>query len=706
MPQNDVNIFIAYSREDADLLSELKTHLVILERTQNVKVWYDGLIEAGTDWQSEIKDALHSADIILLLISADFIASDYCYEQEMTQALDLHSQGKVIAIPIILRECLWHRTPFAKLQALPKDGRPVASANWDTPERPYVQIVEALEQKIDDIRKARQNKVANEAARLNKQESERKFKAAVLAGDKAKAEGNWKLAKEQYEQAANYHSSDFGITLNDLQQKIKSCEIELRPPEIKSAESGVFAKRKLLIGAGSLIAVFLLTFIGVNIFTKKNVTVKGPAYKRIADMSGVTHQTTLINDLYWMTENLSVETLESWCYDGSQNCNNYFGRFYTWRAARGACPAPFRLPTHAEWSKLINSFDSQNSAFIELSSKGTTGFDATLGGYGVLESRSSEMDKTGYYWASDPDQNGHPYFVKFDYQSQNDARVMMKSDLLKNIGFSCRCVIDDKTIRLAETEAYKTAFSDFNKVITNAKELFKAGNYKSASEVLLKAIATVESKPNLPINTTEAKLLVEECNKLLGSSTGNNSNEVEVKLFPKGVSASYRHPRGMVIKTIIIEDQEWLVENVRNVLSGDESCYDKEQSNCEKFGSLLDYNTARRSCSSLSNGWRLPSNKDWEKLGSYYGGLSNDSGRQSVYDNLMARGLSKMNILLAGHKSNAGRYSGLGATGYYWSSSPDSGNAYYFVMRGKSTDLKSGGNTMDLNSCRCVRDAN
>ena len=145
------HIFIVYSRKDIKILNEFRAHLKVLERTLKVKVWYDELIEPGENWKQSITDNLNKANIILLIISHNFIASDYCYEKEMTQALTLHDKGKVKVIPIIARSCLWQDTPIARLQALPKDGQPIA-ADWKVNRnRPFLQIVKELKSIITDM---------------------------------------------------------------------------------------------------------------------------------------------------------------------------------------------------------------------------------------------------------------------------------------------------------------------------------------------------------------------------------------------------------------------------------------------------------------------------------------------------------------------------------------------------------------------------
>jgi len=118
-------VFFSYSHRDELLKDELVVHLASLKRQGVIKVWHDRMISAGTEWAGQIDQHLASADVILLLISPDFIASDYCYDIEMRRALERHERGEARVIPIILRSCDWHGAPFGKLQALPKDAQPV-----------------------------------------------------------------------------------------------------------------------------------------------------------------------------------------------------------------------------------------------------------------------------------------------------------------------------------------------------------------------------------------------------------------------------------------------------------------------------------------------------------------------------------------------------------------------------------------------------
>lgn len=97
-----VKIFCCYAREDESLLDKLKKHLVPLKWQGLIDVWYDRRISAGLDWEQEINKHLNEAQIILLLVSPDFMGSDYCYGTEMKQALEQHERGEARVIPIIL----------------------------------------------------------------------------------------------------------------------------------------------------------------------------------------------------------------------------------------------------------------------------------------------------------------------------------------------------------------------------------------------------------------------------------------------------------------------------------------------------------------------------------------------------------------------------------------------------------------------------
>lgn len=125
-----VEIFCCYARKDRQLLEDLKTHLMPMQRSGHIMIWADTDIDAGIEWEKEIDKHLNSAQIILLLVSPHFIASEYCYSKEMIHAMQRHEAGEAHVIPIILRSVLWENTPFGKLQVLPTGAKPVIGPLW------------------------------------------------------------------------------------------------------------------------------------------------------------------------------------------------------------------------------------------------------------------------------------------------------------------------------------------------------------------------------------------------------------------------------------------------------------------------------------------------------------------------------------------------------------------------------------------------
>ena len=123
-----IKLFLSYSHKDEDLREQLVAHLSVLRREGVIEAWHDRDIEIGTEWKTSISSHLEEAQIILLLVSADFLASDYCYEKELRRAMERHEAGEATVVPIILRPCDWSSAPFSKLQGMPTEMQPVTVA--------------------------------------------------------------------------------------------------------------------------------------------------------------------------------------------------------------------------------------------------------------------------------------------------------------------------------------------------------------------------------------------------------------------------------------------------------------------------------------------------------------------------------------------------------------------------------------------------
>lgn len=143
-----LEIFCCYARRDHLLLQQLKSHLTPLQRKGIITLWADSDIHAGAAWEEEIRKHLEIAHIILLLVSPDFMASDYCYSEEMIRALDRQKKGEAYVVPVILRPVHW-QDALGQLQALPKDGKPVTS--WPNLDDAFYDITNHILQIVNKI---------------------------------------------------------------------------------------------------------------------------------------------------------------------------------------------------------------------------------------------------------------------------------------------------------------------------------------------------------------------------------------------------------------------------------------------------------------------------------------------------------------------------------------------------------------------------
>lgn len=142
-------VFCRYASSDQQYLYELKNHLAVLQREKLIEIKADIDITPGQEWEREIARDLEEADIILLLISADFIASDYCFDKEMQRAIVRHEQGTARVIPVIIRSADWRNMPFHNLQALSKDARPVVS--WQNRDETWTDVVRGIREVIGEL---------------------------------------------------------------------------------------------------------------------------------------------------------------------------------------------------------------------------------------------------------------------------------------------------------------------------------------------------------------------------------------------------------------------------------------------------------------------------------------------------------------------------------------------------------------------------
>jgi O-acetyl-ADP-ribose deacetylase (regulator of RNase III) len=144
-----VRLFISYAREDEAYRNGLHNALSNLRLQGVIEEWHDKMLVPGDRWDDEISEALERAQIILFLISNDFMASSYIAGVEVRRALERDAAGEARLIPIVVRDTHWVGHPLSKLQALPPNARPVV--DWGNQDRAYLEIVEGIAKAVDTL---------------------------------------------------------------------------------------------------------------------------------------------------------------------------------------------------------------------------------------------------------------------------------------------------------------------------------------------------------------------------------------------------------------------------------------------------------------------------------------------------------------------------------------------------------------------------
>lgn len=147
-------VFISYSHKDEGFRNDLEEHLSMLRRKNVISVWHDRKIMAGGDWKGQIDENLDSADIVLLLISSSFLASEYCYDIEVKKAMENNAAGKCQIIPIMLRPCDWVDSDFSRYQIVPKDGLPISK--WADKDDAWLDATNGIKKHITEFKPVKQ----------------------------------------------------------------------------------------------------------------------------------------------------------------------------------------------------------------------------------------------------------------------------------------------------------------------------------------------------------------------------------------------------------------------------------------------------------------------------------------------------------------------------------------------------------------------
>jgi TIR domain len=144
-----VTVLLCYADEDERMVGQLKKQLSMLERNGHIALWDYGHISAGTEWEQEMNKHLDEAEMILLLISDSFLASDYCYKVQMQRAIERHERKEVRVIPVILRPVYWNEPPLDKLQPLPDRAKPIS--RWTPRDEGWKNVVAGIKKVIEQL---------------------------------------------------------------------------------------------------------------------------------------------------------------------------------------------------------------------------------------------------------------------------------------------------------------------------------------------------------------------------------------------------------------------------------------------------------------------------------------------------------------------------------------------------------------------------
>jgi TIR domain len=236
-------LFFSYSHRHSDLRDELEIHLAALKREGVLEPWHDRRIGAGKEFDNEISEHLAEADIILLLISPYFVASDYCYEIEMTRAMEKHKKGEARVIPVILEPCDWQKLPFGKLMATPKDGKPISK--FPNKHDGFLEVTRAIRKAVEEVCGPVENKAVTKsptAATKAKAKPERSRSSNLRLKKEFTDRDKDRFLSETFEFVANF----FEGSLEELEKRNPDIETDFRRIDANHFTAKIYRRGKEL----------------------------------------------------------------------------------------------------------------------------------------------------------------------------------------------------------------------------------------------------------------------------------------------------------------------------------------------------------------------------------------------------------------------------------------------------------------------------
>jgi hypothetical protein len=219
------SLFFSYSHRDEDYRNELEVHLAMLKREGLIDAWHDRRLTAGSELDAGISEHLEKSQIILCLVSPYFLSSDYCYQIEMSRALERHKLGQARVIPVIVHPCDWANSPLRSLRATPLDGKPISK---------FPNVHDAYLQIVEDIRGAAKelglptSKIEQEDAPSSNTASVARTNPARSSNLRLKREFNDHERDVFLDEAFEFIANYFESSLVELQQRNVGLETRFR----------------------------------------------------------------------------------------------------------------------------------------------------------------------------------------------------------------------------------------------------------------------------------------------------------------------------------------------------------------------------------------------------------------------------------------------------------------------------------------------
>jgi hypothetical protein len=194
-----IKLFISYSHKDKELCNELQNHLSPLKQENLIEYWQDKELLPGENWDEEIKKNLRQADIVVFLLSADFLASPYIYNNEIKIAYEKHQKGEVTLVPVMLRKCHIDKTIFKNIQGLPTPFEPITSSKWPSRDEYFYEIVVGLERFIDGVKEKREKVEKEKEEQISREKERIEREKAIKEKERIEQERKDKERKEKEE---------------------------------------------------------------------------------------------------------------------------------------------------------------------------------------------------------------------------------------------------------------------------------------------------------------------------------------------------------------------------------------------------------------------------------------------------------------------------------------------------------------------------